>query len=54
MAVVVILGAAAEQDQLRIGVKKRNECARKTKKGDKLAMHYTVRVSSIVINSLTN
>ena len=27
---------------LIVGVKKRNQCDRKTKKGDQLAMHYTV------------
>ena len=27
---------------LLLGVKKKNECTRKSKKNDKLAMHYTV------------
>lgn len=30
-------------DSLRIGVKKKNECTRRTQKGDSISMEYTVR-----------
>jgi len=41
---MVILSLADEKEKLRIGVKKRipkDECTKKSKKGDTLEMHYT-------------
>ena len=42
LVLVVIVGTLAE-DKLQIGVKKKVEnCDRKSRKGDRLHMHYTV------------
>ena len=42
----ISLTLVASVDKLQIGNKKKNECTRKTKKGDKLAMHYTGTLKS--------
>jgi len=44
LSLVVITLAASQQ--LQIGVKKKNECTRKSKKNDKLSMHYTGTLKS--------
>ncbi|XP_063683834.1 FK506-binding protein 2-like [Bolinopsis microptera] len=41
LVLLSLLVVVTSVDQLQIGVKKRNQCERKTKKGDQLAMHYT-------------
>ncbi|KAL5268310.1 hypothetical protein ACHWQZ_G002241 [Mnemiopsis leidyi] len=43
---VSFLLVVSSVDQLQIGVKKRNQCERKSKKGDQLAMHYTGTLKS--------
>jgi len=41
VAVLCIEETVADKKKLQIGVKKRNNCDRKSKKGDLLHMHYT-------------
>ncbi len=51
LAAIVCLSEGV--DKLQIGVKKRpEECPTRTKKGDKLSMHYTVRRAVFIEPSL--
>lgn len=51
----VVIASTSGSKKLQIGVKKRpTECPIKSKKGDILHMHYTVRLTFLDFYNLTN
>ena len=52
VALLCLLGEGGKDQELRIGVKKRPEtCDMRTKSGDRLSMHYTVKLAPLSLSA---